>query len=694
MKFSNKTILWVLTLMNVLNFIDRGIIPGATNEFTEFIEASGIHHEESVYLGLLQSAFIVGYAISSGIFGHMVHYYPPFKICLIGMTIWTIAVTLSGLSFYSRQYTFLFLSRMLSGVAEASFQCSIPPWIAKYSAPEEKGTWMSIFFTAIPVGTAIGYAYSAALAETIGWQFSFFFEGAVMLLFFPFLIKINPHFAVEGHESRRGSKDFTHGDQNAEVPSIVDEFRSLFSSSVYILVVAGYAMQTGAVIGVSTFGSAFLMGLGYFNTETESSTVFGIMVSIAGVIATPLGGIVLDKLAASYIDQKNARLQDQRGNNGNGGENSATEKINREIQNITGHMDNSNIQGTDEEDDEEIVVPTIDTEKERATLHSALVVITLVSIVGGVFLCLDYLVYNKVLFTLMIGMGCFFIFMTYSGITMAIMLSVPMQNRAFAMGISTLCIHVFGDVPSPIITGFIKDKLAPGCAGGSSDSSSVATSDACRADNQGLRQTMLILTLLLILTVIFFAVAWAEEIRIHRKQRHPSGVSDTTTRLLQSDVFDNYDDDEESPLADRQYQPDPVSPPSPLQQLVGNQVNLRRPQTLAASQQPPKPLSSAPDTEVSFVVNPMSRTASSDGGGSPHSKIPKLPAAPAVGVADDISDATLSLLDAGLDEDGETEIYSVGASGSNSQAHSFTNPNPMMMTDRDSLDTDAVRKCV
>ena len=64
--FSNKTILWVVTGMNILNFIDRGIIPGATNEFISFIEKSHIKHNEDLYLGLLQSAFIVGYAISSG----------------------------------------------------------------------------------------------------------------------------------------------------------------------------------------------------------------------------------------------------------------------------------------------------------------------------------------------------------------------------------------------------------------------------------------------------------------------------------------------------------------------------------------------------------------------------------------------------------------------------------------------------
>jgi MFS family permease len=699
MKYSNKTILWVLTLMNILNFIDRGIIPGATNEFTSFIEDSGIHHNESVYLGLLQSAFIVGYAIASGIFGHMVHYFAPFRICLIGMTIWVIAVALSGLSFYSRQYVFLFLSRMLSGVAEASFQCSIPPWISKYSTSEEKGTWMSIFFTAIPVGTAIGYAYSAALAESIGWQFSFFFEGATMLLFFPFLIKIAPHFPCESHPMSRGSKD-SNGPSLAnvvtaehEIPSILDEFKALFGSSVYVLVVAGYAMQTAAVIGVSTFGSAFLMGLGYFNTETESSTIFGILVSIAGIIATPFGGILLDKLAARHMELSDSGKHDYKRapTTNTGGPVSPIDKIEREIRAIN-NSTNENDDNDDDDDDEEIILPTIDADKERATLHSALIVITMVSIFGGIFLCLDYLIYNKVLFIMMIGIGCFFIFMSYSGITMAIMLAVPVHNRAFAMGMSTLCIHVFGDVPSPIITGLIKDRLAPACAGGSTTSDSVATSEACREEGQGLRLTMLILTCLLVLTVIFFAVAWVEELRLFRKSLV---VDSQKIRLLQSDIFESCDtEDEEAP---RRLRNRSDSPPGQLGS-AGQVANLRRP----SSKEPrpsasknilaPKSLVNPLDQEGLFVGNPMnagdaqinsspSRHSSRSNGtiGSPSSPAPMSistngrdsfseiisQSAPVIAPASvGLSEATMSLLDSALDDGTEeTRIFSTDSLG-------------------------------
>ena len=84
------------------------------------------------------------------------------------------------------------------------------------------------------------------------------------------------------------------------------------------------------------------------------------------------------------------------------------------------------------------------------------------------------------------------------------MLAVPIRHRAFAVAFTSLCIHSFGDVPSPIITGYMKDKLAPDCAGSDDQ---VSSTPACRDDEAGLRLTMLIVSLWLFWSVFFFS--WA-----------------------------------------------------------------------------------------------------------------------------------------------------------------------------------------
>jgi hypothetical protein len=119
---------------------------------------------------------------------------------------------------------------------------------------------------------------------------------------------------------------------------------------------------------------------------------------------------------------------------------------------------------------------------------------------------------------------------------------IIMLNRSFAIALTSICVHIFGDVPSPIITGILKDILAPGCSpsltppkphGNQTDNEggtylftqqlqvhlkslldlqwghegSSANSE-CRADNHGLRLTMLIVSLWLFMSLFLFGSAW------------------------------------------------------------------------------------------------------------------------------------------------------------------------------------------
>lgn len=397
-----KVLFALFTVANTLLFIDRGIVPGAASEFNAFIKADIDTSTPSVFLGLLQSAFIVGLAIGSSVFGHLVHHYGRFYLTGIGCSIWMLAVFLSGMARYADSYAFLVIARMLSGVGEASLQVNIPPWVQKTAPAAERGIWLSVFFTAVPVGTATGYAYSALMAENVGWQWAYFVECMAMAPLVVFMFSISKHFPVDKelanfscehslgrgadhgaspkagsryeapavpNNSRATSADSrtitaskeSHPDPSAKLqlqipsagqtgdeeklrdrastssttngtggakrllsvelgspvasadglspngsprgakkrphaPTVFEEFGVVFSRPLFIFLVAGYAAQTAMLIGLSTFGSAFMMGMGYFDTESESSTIFGGLICLSGVIATPLGGMVLDRM--------------------------------------------------------------------------------------------------------------------------------------------------------------------------------------------------------------------------------------------------------------------------------------------------------------------------------------------------------------------------------------------------------------
>jgi hypothetical protein len=341
--------------------------------------------------------------------------------------------------------------------------------------------WLSIFYTAIPVGTAVGYSYSAGFSATVGWQFAFFVEGIIMLPFVFFLF-INSHKypcescgsqksnsyidtnkasvdneaekvynpmrdfsgssrisfspspspsfssspsssfssvpVVEDSVSSANEKKYSSSDDNAipsssskaAPPSIWEEVKVITKRPIYLCLIIGYAAQTGALIGISTFGSAFLMGLGYFDSETTASSIFGVFISLAGVIGTPIGGFVLD--------DTDKRLQ----------RTSVTDVgIGRKDSSIT---------------------------KANAPFRACMILITLCSIAGVFNMVLLYWVTDKWLWLFVVSVACAIIFSTNAGINMAIMMSVPQMHRSSAIAVSSLTIHLFGDVPSPII-GFL-----------------------------------------------------------------------------------------------------------------------------------------------------------------------------------------------------------------------------------------------
>mmetsp|Transcript_28435 Transcript_28435/g.47770 ORF Transcript_28435/g.47770 Transcript_28435/m.47770 type:complete len:737 (-) Transcript_28435:794-3004(-) len=652
-----KFLFLVFSFANLLLFIDRGIIPGATNEFNAFIKSNVETSTPDVFLGLLQSAFIVGLAIGSAIFGHMIHHYGRFFLTGIGCFIWTIAVVMSGLSRYADSYTFLILARMLSGVGEASLQVSIPPWIQQTAPKKETGMWLAIFYTAVPVGTALGYAYSSLMAEAFGWEWAYFVEGMIMFPLVVFTFFISPYFPLEhdahhhssadsiavngesisgrktsfidtmeasdklqihkdrspmakrttkatagsSNSSRNNSKDSpavsagldlgleeegggAHGRLNSTAsegswrmhsvsstggsedsspvdnnrrrtkpPTFVEEFGIVLSKPLFLCLVAAYAAQTAMLIGLSTFGSALLMGIGYFNSESESSTTFGGLICISGVISTPLGGLVLDRMTKQakqkarpqLLLQEQQREQQQQqaragtgagtgaGNDGeNGGDASVAgplysqQSIERDVNICTSSSDDGAEEGqqtgtsSNRRASHSSVVSAGQLEEEfaayddsdfvkRLKMDTLLKINIWSSVIGAALLIVVYWTPNEFTFLAFVTIGVGFMFFCTPAINLGFMLSVPKANQSFALAMMVVFMHALGDVPSPVIVGLIKDKLAPGCiADEDDDGEGAATSDECRDDAPGLRLTILLVNLWLIWCVVFFALAW------------------------------------------------------------------------------------------------------------------------------------------------------------------------------------------
>lgn len=581
-----KFLFILFSFVNLLNFIDRGIIPGATNEFNSFIEDTMSTNTPDVYLGLLQSSFIVGYSVGSLFFGHLIHHYGRFYLTGVGCGIWIIAVFFSGLSYSVNSYVFLLFARMLSGIGEASLQCSIPPWIQKLAPSKQKGAWLSLFYTAIPVGTALGYAYSSLIATTIGWEWAFYIEGIVMLPLVLFMFHISPYFPCENkttHHNSISSQSESHQahfniekepnphssfsqtsglEEDKEYPTALDELRIVMVRNLYLCFIAGYAAEVAVLIGLSTFGSSFVMGLGFFDTESEASTVFGVVVSLAGIIGTPVGGILLDKLLA-IEEQKDRKSISENSIVVTPSSIGIQEELSKEMPQL-GANNNEDI-GSSNSMLVESLIPKRETKfnEHKRQLKAITKMSSFFCFWGSVCLCLVYWMEFKELFLFFIGLGCAFIFLCNSAINMGLMLSVPEQDRSFAIGMSNVLVHAFGDVPSPIIVGYLKDSLAPGCIASADDDGNIAASQECRDDENGLRLCILFVCVWLFWTVLFFGLAWylnrtarlilshcwaeQSELELMKEKIEATESNDENENPLQSEKFDDLSQSQSKP---------------------------------------------------------------------------------------------------------------------------------------------------
>ncbi len=260
----NKT-LWMLTFVNLICYLDRYIISSVAPK----IEAEfGLQHAET---GFFMSAFMVGYMLTSPLFGYYGDRKSRPMLMGIGVLVWSIATAASGavMGFWS-----LLIARAVVGVGEASFATLSPPFIRDSLKDESKiNKVLGVFYTSIPVGAAIGYMWGGWMADHYDWRYAFYI-GAL------------PGFAVTMSVWKLPEPGLRKR-QLSEAP-FGATFRQLLGSRDYCLAVGAYIAQTFALGGFSAWGPQYgVQVLGV--TLTESAFKMGASTLLSGIIGTLIG---------------------------------------------------------------------------------------------------------------------------------------------------------------------------------------------------------------------------------------------------------------------------------------------------------------------------------------------------------------------------------------------------------------------
>ena len=258
----------VLTFINLFNYIDRWVVAAVVEPVKRDL------HLTDVQMGFIGSAFIIIYTLASPLFGYLGDRKARPPLIALGVAIWSLATGLAG---FARGFWTLFAARATVGVGEGAYGTIAPALLADQFPLAKRGRIMSVFFSAIPIGSAAGLMLGGFANQHFGWRAAFWLAG------FPGLLLALLVFIV---------KDPPRGQQEAHAPRV---YGNLFANKPYVLAVLGYAAYTFALGGLAFWMPSFLQrsrGM----TSQGATVTFGAIVVITGFVGTFFGGWLGDKL--------------------------------------------------------------------------------------------------------------------------------------------------------------------------------------------------------------------------------------------------------------------------------------------------------------------------------------------------------------------------------------------------------------
>ena len=274
-KLYPRTALVVLTLLNLLNYIDRSVLfavqPLVQSEF----------HLTNAQIGYLTSAFLGFYMVAAPFVGPLADRYSRRLIIVLGAIFWS-ALTL--MTAVTHNYWELLVRHTLVGVGEATFVTIAPTFVADLFPENKRGRIFGLFYLAIPVGTAAGYLLGGKLGPEFGWRFPFYvaavpgFVLALIMLFIP--------------EPERGRFDSLQ-----ETPER-GTIRGLTHNPAFWTATLGMAAMTFALGGVQVWMPTFLSRVRGYTLES-ANLMFGGIVVVDGILASLAGGWLGDYLLPS-----------------------------------------------------------------------------------------------------------------------------------------------------------------------------------------------------------------------------------------------------------------------------------------------------------------------------------------------------------------------------------------------------------
>ena len=274
--------LLLLLGINLFNYIDRQILAALEPDIrASFFASNDVNAMTKT--GLLGDAFFVTYMISAPILGLLADRFSRWIIVGSAVILWSLASGASGLA---ATFAILFATRICVGIGEGGYGPAAPTILSDLFPIERRGRIMAIFYTAIPVGSALGYVIGGLVGAHLGWRWAFYLVTPPGLLLGLLCFRqrdprVAAHHLVQESSRRR-----------------LADYITLFRTRSYLINCIAQTLMTFVTGGLGFWVSAYLR---YRNQSPDvGMTIFGLITVIAGLVSTLLGGIIADRLRSRF----------------------------------------------------------------------------------------------------------------------------------------------------------------------------------------------------------------------------------------------------------------------------------------------------------------------------------------------------------------------------------------------------------
>lgn len=273
----------VLTAMNLVNYLDRYVVPAVQESIRKEMALS------DQQVGLLSTGFVVVLMVASPFFGILGDRHPRTRLIGCGVALWSVATATSGLA---PAFWALLLCRMAVGIGEAAYGTIAPAVLSDCYPRKVRGRAFSVFYSAICIGTALGYVVGGSVDKLWGWRHAFYLTAVPGLLLAVLAFRLS--------DPPRGSQEDDGAENGAGTHSrepdlnIISAYSRLWHNRVYMVTVVGYAAGTFAIGGLGVWMPTFLIrerGL------QHAAEIMGGLMAFSGLLGTISGGWIGDYFA-------------------------------------------------------------------------------------------------------------------------------------------------------------------------------------------------------------------------------------------------------------------------------------------------------------------------------------------------------------------------------------------------------------